>query len=180
MHDIGITTMRGPPSRHPFLFACFKHEQNLLRNKRASMESRTESRYRRRRVSYAEDNVWNPYSGESVLSYVAITVRFEIAEGKDGEHRSCQRRTLYVNFRDLGWQVSYEVPVASTALPKHKSNYHFHLATDVQDWIIAPDGYAAFYCHGECSFPLHAQMNATNHAIVQTLVHLMNPYEVPK
>ena len=48
-----------------------------------------------------------------------------------------------------------------------------------QDWIIAPDGYEAFYCHGECSFPLNSHMNATNHAIVQTLVHLMKP-DVPK
>lgn len=39
-----------------------------------------------------------------------------------------------------------------------------------QDWIIAPEGYAANYCDGECSFPLNAHMNATNHAIVQTLV----------
>lgn len=39
-----------------------------------------------------------------------------------------------------------------------------------QDWIIAPEGYAAFYCEGECAFPLNSYMNATNHAIVQTLV----------
>lgn len=49
-----------------------------------------------------------------------------------------------------------------------------------QDWIIAPDGYAAFYCAGECNFPLTSHMNATNHAIVQTLVHLMKPRAVPK
>ncbi|XP_014259645.1 protein 60A [Cimex lectularius] len=66
--------------------------------------------------------------------------------------RSCQIQTLYVSFRDLEWQ----------------------------DWIIAPDGYGAFYCSGECNFPLNAHMNATNHAIVQTLVHLINPLQVPK
>lgn len=67
-------------------------------------------------------------------------------------HKSCQIQTLYVSFRDLNWQ----------------------------DWIIAPDGYGAFYCSGECNFPLNAHMNATNHAIVQTLVHLMQPSKVPK
>merc|ERR1719270_1038743 len=66
--------------------------------------------------------------------------------------KGCQKRVLRVSFRDLNWQ----------------------------DWIIAPDGYEAFYCHGECSFPLNSHMNATNHAIVQTLVHLMNPDSVPK
>ncbi|XP_043921352.1 bone morphogenetic protein 6 [Protopterus annectens] len=65
---------------------------------------------------------------------------------------ACRKHELYVSFRDLGWQ----------------------------DWIIAPEGYAANYCEGECSFPLNAHMNATNHAIVQTLVHLMNPENVPK
>ncbi|XP_013385477.1 bone morphogenetic protein 7 isoform X2 [Lingula anatina] len=66
--------------------------------------------------------------------------------------KSCKRKTLYVSFKALGWQ----------------------------DWIIAPDGYSAFYCDGECAFPLNAQMNATNHAIVQTLVHLMEPEKIPK
>uniref|UniRef100_A0A146Y9J2 Bone morphogenetic protein 5 n=1 Tax=Fundulus heteroclitus TaxID=8078 RepID=A0A146Y9J2_FUNHE len=68
------------------------------------------------------------------------------------QKQACKKHELYVSFRDLGWQ----------------------------DWIIAPEGYAAFYCDGECSFPLNAQMNATNHAIVQTLVHLMFPDNVPK
>ncbi|XP_055633611.1 protein 60A [Toxorhynchites rutilus septentrionalis] len=67
-------------------------------------------------------------------------------------HKSCQIKTLYVSFKDLNWQ----------------------------DWIIAPEGYGAFYCSGECNFPLNAHMNATNHAIVQTLVHLMHPTKVPK
>uniref|UniRef100_A0A8C6U3D1 Bone morphogenetic protein 7a n=1 Tax=Neogobius melanostomus TaxID=47308 RepID=A0A8C6U3D1_9GOBI len=48
------------------------------------------------------------------------------------------------------------------------------------DWIIAPEGYAAYYCDGECAFPLNSYMNATNHAIVQTLVHFINPGTVPK
>jgi bone morphogenetic protein 7 len=72
--------------------------------------------------------------------------------GDGFQSRSCQIQTLYVSFRDLEWQ----------------------------DWIIAPDGYGAFFCTGECNFPLNAHMNATNHAIVQTLVHLTNPSQVPK
>ncbi|VDK47567.1 unnamed protein product [Anisakis simplex] len=61
--------------------------------------------------------------------------------------KGCRRRTLYVDFKDLNWQ----------------------------DWVIAPDGYHAYYCDGYCSFPLNNHMNATNHAIVQTLVHLIDP-----
>ncbi|KAL0101698.1 hypothetical protein PUN28_019100 [Cardiocondyla obscurior] len=72
--------------------------------------------------------------------------------GAQRDSRTCKIQTLYVSFRDLQWQ----------------------------DWIIAPDGYDAYYCSGECNFPLNAHMNATNHAIVQTLVHLVSPGKVPK
>lgn len=76
-----------------------------------------------------------------------------LLERRANDHtKSCQIQQLYVSFKDLKWQ----------------------------DWIIAPDGYGAYFCSGECNFPLTAHMNATNHAIVQTLVHLMQPAKVPK
>ncbi|XP_051768452.1 bone morphogenetic protein 7a isoform X2 [Ctenopharyngodon idella] len=83
-------------------------------------------------------------------------VALKTAEATDGASvdpkQGCKKHELYVSFRDLGWQ----------------------------DWIIAPEGYAAYYCEGECVFPLNSYMNATNHAIVQTLVHFINPETVPK
>ncbi|KAL4657114.1 bone morphogenetic protein 6 [Arapaima gigas] len=79
--------------------------------------------------------------------------RGTMAEYNSSDQKSaCRKHELYVSFRELGWQ----------------------------NWIIAPERYAANYCDGECTFPLNAHMNATNHAIVQTLVHLMNPENVPK
>lgn len=68
----------------------------------------------------------------------------------NGDAQSCQIQQLYVSFKDLKWH----------------------------DWIIAPDGYGAYYCSGECNFPMNSHMNATNHAIVQTLVHLLHPTKV--
>lgn len=77
-----------------------------------------------------------------------------LADDVHGSHgrQVCRRHELYVSFQDLGWL----------------------------DWVIAPQGYSAYYCEGECSFPLDSCMNATNHAIVQSLVHLMKPDAVPK
>lgn len=46
----------------------------------------------------------------------------------------------------------------------------FHSPPSPEDWVIAPQGYSAYYCEGECSFPLDSCMNATNHAILQSLV----------
>ncbi|XP_058812306.1 protein 60A [Topomyia yanbarensis] len=97
------------------------------------------------------------HSGRSKRSVVKVakkTVRPKnpFLERWTQREKSCQIHTLYVSFRDLHWQ----------------------------DWIIAPDGFGAFFCHGECSFPLNAQMNATNHALIQSLVHSISPGRVPK
>ena len=64
----------------------------------------------------------------------------------------CNRYPLYIGFKDLGWS----------------------------DWIIAPEGYEAAYCRGHCKFPLDNEMNASNHAIIQTLVHVTMPTDVPE
>ncbi|XP_057562181.1 bone morphogenetic protein 8A [Hippopotamus amphibius kiboko] len=76
---------------------------------------------------------------------------FDDVHGSHGR-QVCRRHELYVSFQDLGWL----------------------------DWVIAPQGYSAYYCDGECSFPLDSCMNATNHAILQSLAHLMKPDAVPK
>uniref|UniRef100_A0A3Q3JJ36 TGF-beta family profile domain-containing protein n=1 Tax=Monopterus albus TaxID=43700 RepID=A0A3Q3JJ36_MONAL len=64
----------------------------------------------------------------------------------------CKKHELYVSFSDLGWK----------------------------DWVLAPTGYSAYYCDGECFYPLGSCMNATNHAVIQQVVHLLKPDEVPK
>lgn len=65
---------------------------------------------------------------------------------------NCRRHTMTISFKSLNWQ----------------------------DWVVAPDGYTAHYCYGECNFPLMSHMNATNHAILQSLVHILDPYRFPK
>ena len=58
----------------------------------------------------------------------------------------CRLRTLYIDFNDIGWG----------------------------DFILAPLGFPANYCDGVCSFPLDVSFNPSNHATVQTLVHLID------
>lgn len=71
---------------------------------------------------------------------------------RKGRKDNCRRHALYVDFSDVGWN----------------------------DWIVAPPGYDAYFCHGECPFPLADHLNSTNHAIVQTLVNSVNPAAVPR
>nr|XP_018666939.1 transforming growth factor beta superfamily signaling ligand isoform X1 [Ciona intestinalis]XP_018666940.1 transforming growth factor beta superfamily signaling ligand isoform X1 [Ciona intestinalis]XP_018666941.1 transforming growth factor beta superfamily signaling ligand isoform X1 [Ciona intestinalis] len=64
----------------------------------------------------------------------------------------CQRHDLYVDFAEVDWTT----------------------------WIVAPPGYDAYYCQGQCPFPMSDHLNATNHAIVQTLVNAANSALTPK
>lgn len=66
--------------------------------------------------------------------------------------RWCRRRPMYVDFTEIGWD----------------------------DWIVAPAGYEAFYCAGDCPHYLPDNLNATNHAIVQNLVHSVDRRMAPK
>lgn len=81
----------------------------------------------------------------------ATTVAGRKHKRKDGRE-NCRRYPLYVDFSLVGWN----------------------------DWIVAPPGYDAYYCQGECPFPMADHLNSTNHAIVQTLVNSVNPSAVPK
>nr|XP_012633080.1 growth/differentiation factor 3 [Microcebus murinus] len=59
----------------------------------------------------------------------------------------CHRHQLFINFQDLGW---------------HK-------------WIIAPKGFMANYCHGDCPFSLTTSLNSSNYAFMQALMHAVDP-----
>ncbi|XP_029452744.1 growth/differentiation factor 7 [Rhinatrema bivittatum] len=71
-------------------------------------------------------------------------------QGKKARTR-CSRKTLHVNFKELGWD----------------------------DWIIAPLDYEAHHCEGLCDFPLRSHLEPTNHAIIQTLMNSMDPESTP-
>lgn len=64
----------------------------------------------------------------------------------------CRRRSMYVDFGEIGWD----------------------------DWIVAPPGYEAFYCAGDCPFYLPDYLNTTNHAIVQSLIHSVDSRLAPR
>ncbi|XP_063219117.1 protein 60A-like [Bacillus rossius redtenbacheri] len=47
------------------------------------------------------------------------------------------------------------------------------------DWVIAPRVFDASACRGDCSDPADSRLRATNHAVVQMLVHLGNSSRAP-
>ncbi|KAG8184294.1 hypothetical protein JTE90_008979 [Oedothorax gibbosus] len=53
-------------------------------------------------------------------------------------------------------------------------------AINYDQWIIAPPTYEAFECTGRCSFPMSAHLAPTKHAIIQTLMHSLEPKQVSR
>jgi len=62
----------------------------------------------------------------------------------------CSKRDLIVEFKDIGWA----------------------------NWIIAPLSFEAHYCAGNCPFPLSPDVNPSNHATIQSIIHTigLHPY----
>ncbi|XP_014468735.1 PREDICTED: protein decapentaplegic [Dinoponera quadriceps] len=101
--------------------------------------------------AYMDDGRYEMASAHQIMDRRARRAAMRKNRRKDGRE-NCRRHPLYVDFADVGWN----------------------------DWIVAPPGYDAFYCHGDCPFPLADHLNSTNHAIVQTLVYSTKPTMVPK
>jgi len=139
-NKLGIVSYRGSEDKRPFMVGFFSSQEMVYPH-------RTQTALRRRRELYSYRDEKEKYQDYNLRRH---------KRGVSGGGRwPCQRRALYVLFRDLGWQKAGE------------------------NWIIAPDGYHAFFCEGECSFPIGNNVNATNHAIVQTLVHMFTPNKAP-
>ncbi|XP_028852268.1 bone morphogenetic protein 10 [Denticeps clupeoides] len=71
---------------------------------------------------------------------------------RNAKGNQCKRNSLYVEFKDIGWD----------------------------SWILAPPGYEAYECAGICTYPLTKHVTPTKHAIIQTLVNLKTPHKVSR
>ncbi|CAD6213244.1 GSCOCG00003983001-RA-CDS [Cotesia congregata] len=101
--------------------------------------------------TYTDDGRSKMASASEIMDRRARRAALRKNRRKDGRE-NCRRHPLYVDFVDVGWN----------------------------DWIVAPPGYDAFYCNGDCPFPLSDHLNSTNHAIVQNLVYSTNPAMLPR
>ncbi|XP_025192833.1 protein decapentaplegic-like [Melanaphis sacchari] len=100
---------------------------------------------------YTDDGTSEKSSLEQMMQRSKRSVAQLGGSQKKTKKKICQRYSMYVDFKEVGFS----------------------------DWIKAPPGYEAFYCHGKCSFPLASHINASNHAVMQTLMHTFNPSLVP-
>lgn len=66
---------------------------------------------------------------------------------RKAEREYCQRTSLKVNFKEIGWD----------------------------SWIVAPPEYDAFECRGLCYHPLTDESTPSKHALIQTLINIRDP-----
>ncbi|XP_050688332.1 bone morphogenetic protein 2-like [Eriocheir sinensis] len=120
-------------------------------NKTTSLDA---SHVRLRR--FAEEERWSEQQPLLVVYASDGKAKLRTKRAAGNKHKkireTCRRHRLHVDFRQVGWD----------------------------DWIVAPSGYDAYFCKGECHFPLHDSLNTTNHAVVQTLVNSRYPDRVPR
>lgn len=98
----------------------------------------------------------------------------------DNSQHSRQRRSIVdqSSSRQTNPLIDRDAP----ATIRHCRRYGLYISFEelqLTDVILAPAGYAAFYCSGHCKFPVRHDVRITNHAIVQTLAHIQKPHLVP-
>ncbi|XP_054856005.1 bone morphogenetic protein 4-like [Eublepharis macularius] len=99
-----------------------------------------------KRPSKSQPNRLTQRGGRRTLKTPASRSKRKSLKPKTKASVRCRRHRLFVDFKEVGWN----------------------------DWIVAPSGYHAFYCSGECRFPLADHMNTSSHAVVQTMLNSMN------
>ncbi|TKR86642.1 hypothetical protein L596_011192 [Steinernema carpocapsae] len=95
-----------------------------------------------------------PYDEEEELDYETKSLVSERPNPfrANQNYKNCRLHRLYVSFAELGWD----------------------------QFVIAPSGFDAQYCDGFCDIAVHSRMNASNHAIVQTLIHFIDASRTEK
>ena len=108
-----------------------------------------------------------------------------------GEHAASDSKPLLVTFsnnkarrvHDHGEQRDSESSPGKNYDPNSRYCQRHPLTVEFDEYwpgvFIAPKQYNAYYCSGECAFPLSSSVSPTRHAEIQTIVALRNS-EVPR
>lgn len=118
-------------------------------NKNYKARSADMSHLRIRRDANLDDEEWHEMKPAVLVVTDDGKHKPRVKRAKpSGSDEKCRRHSMYVDFTLVKWN----------------------------NWIVAPAGYYANFCDGECKYPLADHLNATNHAIIQTLVKSGYPH----
>uniref|UniRef100_A0A4W5MRC2 Growth/differentiation factor 10 n=1 Tax=Hucho hucho TaxID=62062 RepID=A0A4W5MRC2_9TELE len=127
-NSVAQTLQRPSPSRKDYLFETASHTLKPINPKSDGRSDRGKA----------------GGSNSPMLSFDEWTMRKAKRRqwGSEPQVRSCSRRTLRVDFADIGWS----------------------------EWVLAPKAFDAYYCAGTCGFPMPKVLHPSNHATIQSIV----------
>ena len=142
-----------PPSNHGLLVEYVSPEGDIPEHSHVRLRRDTSSGSAQQDSGVTHQPLFVTYTHDRRLPRTKRRTkkRSRSANRRRKANNLCRRHSLYVQFEQVAWD----------------------------DWIIAPDGYDAYFCHGQCQWPFPQGVNTTNHAIVQALLHSANAAAVP-
>nr|AVD29925.1 decapentaplegic [Parhyale hawaiensis] len=153
--DVGPAVQRWvkkPHTNNGLVLEMDPFNKNHHQQSRSGGDTPDMSHLRIRRSADVDDATWQDVRPSVVVYSDDGKPKQRVKRAKpSAPYEQCRRHSLYVDFKLVDWQ----------------------------SWIVAPPGYAAYFCGGECEFPLSDHLNSTNHAIIQTLVNSKYPERVP-
>ncbi|XP_072051408.1 bone morphogenetic protein 3-like [Amphiura filiformis] len=117
-------------------------EQNSQRRKARKKEKNKKKDKKKKGKKSKHGPLLDHHSGESEEDVTQNRNENTIHPSKVG---LCQRQSMRVDFKTLGWD----------------------------GYVIAPEGFDAYYCAGECPFPLAKELNPSNHAALQSVINAL-------
>jgi len=154
LNECGLLDFKGDSENKPFLVSFYQSgdEEEFLAEQVPWEEEKELYQSKHRRKRRAMEGLKDLFPQVENIADGLAGIMDPSFRKRNHSNTMCRRKPLYIGFKDLGWS----------------------------DWIMAPEGYKASYCEGECKFGRHDHGNAsTNHALIQTLVNLMLPKYVP-
>lgn len=156
--DVGFSREGRPRDKQALLVVFLAHENTKTskENKRTSNATLQKSADLRKEERTKNSSDSSPRVRRGASGQGDKTASRKARQGSRPKRRRrrelCRRKPLYVDFKQLGWS----------------------------NWVIAPDGYNAYFCEGLCEFPIQEHYKPTNHAVVQTIMNSVNPVLAPK
>lgn len=151
---ISLDIARGTGGKHEPVLIVFSDNENEKDQSQKTIPEDNSDLLELNKLLADETDGSDKQQNEALLMQMRSNMIYDSAPRtrRNAKGNQCKRTALYVDFKEIGWD----------------------------SWIVAPPGFEAYTCHGECSYPLLPQVTPTKHAIIQTLVNLKSPQKASR
>lgn len=151
---ISLDVERGTGGKHEPVLIVFSEKESDMDQSKKTIPGDNTDLLELSELPVGETDDSDEQRNEALLMQMRSNMIYDSAPRtrRNAKGNQCKRIALYVDFKEIGWD----------------------------SWIVAPPGFEAYTCHGECNYPLLPQVTPTKHAIIQTLLNLKSPQKVSR